>query len=133
MTLQEALAQQKRPKYGNRKIKTPDGEFDSNREYERWNELKLMQMAGAITDLKRQVKYELIPTQRDKAGKVLEEKVSYIADFDYWEISTHPAAAGVAMRHIVEDVKSEATKTRAYIIKRKLMLERYGIRIKEVE
>ena len=108
-------------KYHSHKVITPDGVFDSKREYTRWCELKLMQRAGLITDLKRQVKYELLPTQRaaGKKGMVIEYPVYYIADFVYTENG----------REVVED--SKGAKTPEYIIKRKLMLYFHGIRIKE--
>lgn len=106
-------------KYHSHKIKTQDGVFDSQREYRRWCELKLLQRAGRISDLKRQVKYELIPSQRGKDGKVVEKSVTYIADFVYKENG----------QEVVEDAKG--VRTDVYIIKRKLMLFRHGIRIKE--
>ena len=106
-------------KYHSHKIKTQDGVFDSQREYRRWCELKLLQRAGQISELRRQVKYELIPSQRGEDGKVAEKPVSYSADFVYREDG----------KVIVED--SKGVRTDAYIIKRKLMLFRHGIRIKE--
>ena len=123
-----------RIKYGNKKIVTADGEFDSRREYQRWCELKLLERAGKIHDLHRQVRFELIPAQSEtyerysqKTGnrlkdgqRCLEQACYYVADFVYWE--------GEQM--IVEDAKG--VRTDAYIIKRKLMLERHGIRIREV-
>lgn len=110
-------------KYGNRKVKTEDGTFDSVKEFRRWQELKLMQRAGEIYELQRQVPFVLIPSQREN-GKVVEREVRYIADFTYRDRGTN--------RLVVEDTKSEATKTPEYIIKRKLMLYRLGIRIQEV-
>jgi hypothetical protein len=106
-------------KYKSRKI-TVDGQvFDSKKEYIRWCELLLLQRAGEITDLKRQIKYELIPSQKiDK--KVAERACTYIADFVYTENG----------KTVVEDTKG--FKTKDYIIKRKLMLWVHGIRIKEV-
>ena len=106
-------------KYKNRKL-TVDGEvFDSQKEYARYRELALLQRAGQISDLKRQVKYDLIPTQRI-GGKVVEKSCVYIADFVYTENG----------ETVVEDTKGFRTKD--YIIKRKLMLHVHGIRIKEV-
>ena len=62
-----------RSKYGNRKIKAPDGEvFDSVKEFHRWGLLKLMERAGKISDLKRQVSFELIP------------KLNFSACHDIW-------------------------------------------------
>lgn len=106
-------------KYYSRKI-TRDGEtFDSVKEYRRWCELKLLERAGKIRELQRQVKFELIPSQRIK-GKVVERACSYVADFAYYD----------GNNHVVEDTKG--FKTKDYIIKRKLMLWVHGIQIKEV-
>jgi hypothetical protein len=118
-------------KYHNRKI-TRDGEtFDSVKEYHRWCELKLMERAGEAKDLKRQVKFVLVPAQREKVwndqkkryedGKVIEREVSYVADFVYTN------RLGFM---VVEDTKG--FKTKEYIIKRKLMLYFHRIRIKEI-
>jgi hypothetical protein len=101
-------------KYHARKIKAPDGQvFDSVKEYHRWGCLRLLERAGAIKDLKRQVKFELIPRIGD------ERPCNYIADFTYQEDG----------KLVVEDVKG--VKTDAYKIKKKLMLWVHGIRIKE--
>lgn len=122
-------------KYRNKKVKLPDGTvFDSKHEYERWCELLLLQRAGKIHDLLRQVKFELIPAQYEsyerysqKTGKRLqdgtrcvEQAVNYIADFVYWE----------ADKMVVEDAKG--VKTEGYIIKRKLMRLQHGVSIREV-
>ena len=112
---------EKRAKYGNRKVVTEDGTFDSEKEYRRWRELKLMERAGEIHSLQRQVPYVLIPSQRDENGKVIEREVRYVADFVYREKPN---------RLVVEDTKG--MKTKEYIIKRKLLLYRLGIRIREV-
>lgn len=60
----------KKSKYGSRKV-TKDGiVFDSVREYNRWTELKLLERAGQIQNLERQVKYVLIPAQRDFCNEI---------------------------------------------------------------
>ena len=101
-------------KYKNRRLTAPDGQvFDSVKEYHRWGCLRLLERAGAIKDLKRQVKYELIPKQSG------ERACNYIADFTYIENG----------ELVVEDVKG--VKTEVYKIKKKLMLWVHGIRIKE--
>ena len=69
-------------KYGAHKVQTEEGKFDSKHELKRWNELKLLERAGEISDLKRQVKYELIPSQKIN-GKTIERSCTYIADFEY--------------------------------------------------
>ncbi len=110
-------------KYGARKVTAPDGQkFDSQKEYHRWCELRLLERAGRITDLARQVKYVLIPSQKGKDGKTIEKECSYWADFVYFDTATG--------EFVVEDAKG--VKTEAYKIKKKLMLWVHGIRIKEV-
>lgn len=109
-------------KYHSKKITTTDGVFDSKREFERWNELKLLQRAGRIQNLQRQVSYNLIPAQYAMDGKrkkLLEYPCNYKADFVYTENG----------KTVVEDCKGY--RTPEYRIKRKLMLEKHGIRIKE--
>ena len=115
-------------KYHNRKVITSDGiVFDSRRESTRWIQLRLLERAGKISNLQRQVKYVLIPSQYEKAAtkkgrKLLERECAYIADFVYWDNEKEEL--------VVEDTKG--VKTKDYIIKRKLMLKEYGIKIKEV-
>lgn len=108
-------------KFGNKKTVVDGITFDSQKEAARWQELKLMQRAGLICELQRQVPFVLIPKQ-ERNGKVIERPVVYKADFVYRENG----------EDVVEDVKSRATKTKEYIIKRKLLLWQYGIKIKEV-
>lgn len=102
------------------------GGYDSKKEYRRAQELELLQRKGLISGLQKQVSFELIPSQREDPNnpksKVLERSVKYIADFQYLR-----ERDGVL---IVEDAKGMRTKE--YIIKRKLMLHVYGIRITEV-
>lgn len=113
-------------KYHSKKIVRDGITFDSMKEYRRWVELSLLEKAGAIQELKRQVKFELLPAQYEsngkKRGKCLERAVSYVADFVYIENGVN----------VVEDTKSVATKTKDYILKRKMMLYFHGIRIKEI-
>ena len=122
-------------KYGNQNTTVDGIRFDSQREAQRYQELVLLLRAGKISDLRRQVKFVLIPTQyevyarySDKTGKrlkdgkkVIEKETSYKADFVYRN------ADGDL---VVEDAKG--VRTADYIIKRKLMLERHNIRISEV-
>ena len=108
-------------KYGNRKITPPGGEkFDSMKEYNRWGQLKLLQRAGKISGLERQVKFLLLPVQRDEQGKLLEHARSYVADFVYTDDKGN---------RIVEDCKG--CKTDVYKLKKAMMLYFHRIRIKE--
>lgn len=94
--------------------------FDSKKEAERYFDLSLMQKAGVISGLQRQVKYLLIPTQRDRKGKVLFRPRYYVADFVYRRNG----------QLVVEDVKG--VRTEVYKLKRALMFEKYGILVEEV-
>lgn len=139
-------------KYGNKKVVIDGIEFDSRKEARRYSELKLLEKAGEIRDLQMQVKYVLIPAQREadtvgvrggiKKGKLIEKECSYIADFVYQEkteciteyIDVHDTVVHTERsgkwQTVVEDTKGFRTKD--YIIKRKLMLYIHGIRVKEI-
>lgn len=112
-------------KYGAKKIKDPATGyvFDSKKEFIRWCELRIMERAGKITKLRRQVKFVLIPAQYDGKYK-LESETSYIADFVYNDESG---------KEIVEDVKGykRGAAYQLFVIKRKLMLHKFGIIVKE--
>ena len=122
-------------KYLNHKTVIDGIQFDSKKEAQRYQQLKLLERAGEISNLKRQVKYELIPAQYID-GKCVERSVSYVSDFEYDEkvqfrnrtvmLDRHDVTA---TQHIVEDCKG--MRTQEYIIKRKLMLKVHGIRIRE--
>ena len=119
-------------KYHSKKVEVDGIVFDSRKEAKRWLELSLFEKAGVISDLQRQVKFILIPAQREpdtvgarggiKKGKVIEKECAYIADFVYKDLTLNET--------VVEDTKG--FKTPDYIIKRKLMLFVHGIRIKEI-
>lgn len=125
-------------KYSNTKVTINGETFDSKKEARRYSDLKLLERAGKITKLQTQVKFVLIPAQyetyerygkkgqRLKDGKrLLEKECAYIADFVYQDTKTGEL--------VVEDVKSVATKKKeSYIIKRKLLLKEYGIKIHEI-
>jgi hypothetical protein len=94
------------------------GGYHSTKEWKRAQELKLMELAGIISDLREQVKFELIPAQRID-GKCVERACCYVADFVYMKDG----------EIVVEDVKG--IKTPHYIDKRKMMLFFHGMRILE--
>ena len=116
-------------KYGNRKVKICGITFDSKAEGERFLELKSREKHGEIENLRLQVPFELIPTQREpdsigvrggiKKGKVIHKAITYVADFVYTEDG----------EEIVEDCKG--MRTEVYKIKRKLFYYRYGKNIVE--
>lgn len=97
---------------------TVDGiTFDSRKEADRYLVLKGMEDDGAIEDLRRQVRYELVPAF-DVDGRHY-RPVYYVADFVYVEDG----------KEVVEDVKG--VRTDVYKLKSKLFARRYGMSIKE--
>lgn len=114
-------------KYHNVKAMTSDGiEHDSQAEARRWIQLKLLERAGEIKDLQRQVKYVLIPSQRD-GTKLIEKECAYIADFVYTDVKTG--------EKVCEDVKGykKSSAYSLFVVKRKLMLYVHKIKVKEVK
>ena len=117
------LKMAKYSKYHSIKSITSDGiEHLSQAEAKRWIQLKLLERAGEIKDLQRQVKYVLIPSQKE-GKKTIERECAYIADFVYTDLRTGQV--------VVEDTKG--FKTKDYTIKRKLMLWVHKIKVKEVK
>lgn len=122
-------------KYNAKKVSVDGIEFDSKKEARRYQELLLLQKAGEIYMLERQKVYELLPAQREPdtvgkrggviKGKLLERAVEYVADFVYTDKNG---------KTVVEDVKGfrEGGAYAVFVLKRKLMLYRYGIKIIEV-
>lgn len=104
-------------KYNAQKI----GGYDSKKEYRRACLLKALLRSGEISDLREQVKYVLIPTQRDFSGNLIEKECSYYADFVYRDKEGNL---------VVEDTKG--VRTSEYRLKKKLMLQVHGIQITEI-
>ena len=105
----------KRSKYGAKKTVVDGNIFDSQKEANRYVQLRYRLRLGEITDLKLQVEFPL-----EVNGKKV---ASYIADFAYYEYGVY----------VVEDVKSVFTRRLpVYRLKKKLMASIYGITIKEV-
>lgn len=123
-------------KYHNKKAMAGCLLFDSRKEARRHAQLQLLLAAGAIRDLQRQVKFVLIPSQREadsigkrggrKQGKLIERECAYVADFVYTDCATGET--------VVEDVKGYkgGGAYTVFSIKRKLMLYVHGIRIHEI-
>ncbi len=126
-------------KFHSKKVTVGGITFDSKKEARRFQELYFKERAGEITDLQRQVKFVLIPSQyetyerygkkgqRLKDGKrCIEKECAYVADFVYKQNG----------ELVVEDTKgyrNPSTATYAYfVLKRKLMLWVHGIRIREI-
>lgn len=122
-------------KYNAKKVEIDGIRFDSVKESRRFLELKAMEEAEVISELKRQIKYVLIPAQREPdtvgkrggkiKGKLLERECSYVADFVYKDVQGNT---------VVEDVKGYrgGGAYEIFKIKRKLMLYVHGIKIIEI-
>lgn len=111
----------KRPKYGNKQVEIDGQHFDSQAEAARWIELKRLEQRGKITDLRRQVSFELVPSVRFLGSIRATPALRYIADFGYTLTDTG--------QPVVEDVKGMLT--RVYKIKRHLMKALFNIDILE--
>lgn len=112
----------KRSKYRNVKTELDGLKFDSKAEAKRYLQLRSMLEDGHITDLQFQIRYELTP-KMIRADGTTERASHYVADFQYIHHGTL----------IIEDVKGgTATMTPVYVLKRKLMLEKHGLTITEI-
>lgn len=123
-------------KYRNQPTMRGNIRFDSKKEARRYDELILMLKAGKIRNLKLQPEFTLQEAYTTPEGERI-RAMKYRADFSYERIIgyyTDVAPSDIPKYAlIVEDVKSRATKTRVYEIKKKLMQERFGIEITEIE
>lgn len=106
-------------KYHNLKTYTEEGKFDSRYELKVWNELKLLEQAHVISDLQRQVPFELIPTIKTNAGTL--SKISYVADFVYKEGNQWYA------------LDSKGFETKEFKLKKRLFILKYGDVYKFIE
>ena len=126
----------KERKYKNTKVEWKGMTFDSKKELARWLVLKGAENNGLISDLKRQVKYELVPGIKERyiehlktkdkiKERIVQMPISYKCDFQYVKDG----------KIVVEDVKASKNLSaidKSFILKDKLMFFVYGIRIKKV-
>lgn len=110
-------------KYKNKKYIDSEGnKWDSKKEYKRYLELKEKEDKKEISNLQRQVTYQVMPRLTDENGKFKYHPIKYIADFVYTDNTTG--------KEVVEDAKG--LRTEVYKIKKKLMYYVYKIEISEV-
>jgi len=105
-------------KYKNKKTIIDGITFDSQKESNRYLELKLLEKAGQIRELELQPEFELLP-KIIKHNKTY-RKTQYIADFKYFDIK--------AKKYIVEDVKG--FKTKEFRLKEKMFVAKYDYELK---
>lgn len=110
-------------KYFSRKIKTPDGEFDSRQEYEAFLLLRQQEMDGLITGLERQVRFEIIPKLMKTVKVQLKTKVKYVVRVD--EQAAHYTADFCYRKdgkYVIHEVKSKGSAmARDYPLRKKLI------------
>ena len=124
----------KKSKYNNKKIVNEFGTWDSKKEFQRWLALKEAEAQGVITDLQRQVKFELIPAVTEEYVEHLKTKdkiktrtlqlaITWTADFVYLKNS----------EEVIEDVKpSKFLLSDRFVIKEKLFFWKYRKKIRLV-
>lgn len=107
-------------KYRNKEVTVDGLRFQSVKEASRWKELKLLERAGEITGLVRQLRIEIIPKTK------LYKAVSYIPDFVYFDKREG--------KTIYEDVKGykSGSAYQIFTLKKKILYWRHGIEIKEI-
>lgn len=119
-TALQQLAPGKPNKMRNQRIAVNGEAYDSKKEYQRHCDLLMLERAGAVIGLRRQVAFEIAPPVVLSGRK--KPALRYTADFVYQERGT-----GL----VVEDVKSPASRDTAYMIRKHLMMSVHGIEIKE--
>jgi hypothetical protein len=113
------LTGRRRPKYGNTPVTVDGRRFASKKEARRYGELKALQAAGRIINLRCQPRYKIVVH-----GQLV---CTYVADFDYCEV------VGGRLAAVVEDVKSPATaRKEVYRLKKRLMQVVLGVEVREV-
>ena len=125
ITAKEFNKMQKRPtrsKYNARKTVVDGITFDSKKEARRYADLKILEKAGEISHLQLQPKFRLLDGFKHNGETI--RPINYFADFSYIDTEGN---------EVVEDVKSKATKTPVYSIKKKLFLNKYGERYLFIE
>ena len=123
ITLEEykQLQQKGNSKYKNEKVVIDGIKFESKLEAERWKQLNLLQKAGTIKDLRRQIKFELQPSY--KKNDIVIHSINYVADFVYYDVNKKG--------FVVEDTKG--FKNDVYKLKKKIFEYKYPeLEIKEI-
>ena len=134
---------QKASKYHNSPTErvTPSGavlHFDSQKEARRYDYLAALERAGQIRDLRLQVDFTLQEAYTDAEGRRV-RAIRYRADFTYYRppdnspyMTYWTEEQRASWPLVVEDVKSRATRTKEYLLKRKMLKDKLGIDITEV-
>lgn len=106
-------------KYGAKRTVVDGQTFDSRAEARRWQELVVLQRAGKITGLERQVRIPLMAHNGEVIGH-------YVADAVYFNLDEH----GRTTNKVVEDVKGgKATQTPLFTWKARHFRAQFGFAI----
>ena len=119
--LMSKVSTQRRSKYGSQKVSCGSLRFDSKKEALRYHQLMAMLKDGQISDLRLQPQFTLQEAYTTPDGTRI-RKMVYTADFSYRMDGSL----------VVEDVKSRATKTEAYQMRKRLLADRFSIIVQEV-
>lgn len=129
---------QRQSKYHNEPTTVNGIKFDSKKEARRYEELMVMLHAGEIRNLRLQAQYTLQESFITPEGTRI-RAIKYVADFAYEKRGVmrrggpcDPVGVEQYWHPVVEDVKSRATKTPQYEMKKKMMYEKFRIEIREV-
>lgn len=138
--LRRAVRALRRSKYHAKPTVVDGIRFASMKEAKRYGELKLLEKAGEIEQLKLQPRFDLCVPFSAGGNAVIG---SYVADFEYQTVirgetvTVHRGdgwkrdfKCGVRGERVVEDVKGY--KTPVYRLKKKMVEAQYGIQIREV-
>jgi hypothetical protein len=117
------MSKQKDSKYGAKRTEVDGITFHSKAEARRYQELRLLEKAGEVKELELQPKFPLHVPVKGRAN-LFQQVAIYIADFRY-----RRGPRGVL---VIEDVKSEPTKTPVYRLKKRMFETQYGLEITEV-
>ena len=121
--VEQRLQEKKKSKYHNKKTVIDSIKFDSKKEAKRYEELLLLEQSHQIENLELQKEFVLQEAFVNVEGEK-RRAIKYVADFVYFDLRTN--------KTVVEDVKSKATRTQVYMIKKKLFESRYQTVITEV-
>lgn len=113
--------EQKSQKYHSCQTEERNIKFSSRAEQRRYRELVLLFRSGEIQDLRIHPQFTLLEGYTKPDGQKV-QRMRYTADFSYMQEG----------QLVVEDVKSRPTRTTDYKMRKKMMLDKYGIEIREV-
>lgn len=116
-----ATPSKKKHKYNAEKVVIDGMTFDSRREAKRWSDLKILERAGKIEHLCRQVTYNLVCGVKLHGAKRARPAIRYIADFVYQDDDGYV---------VIEDAKGFDTSEAR--LKRHLMLALRGLEVRLV-